>query len=60
MKSARDYLNEEHTKVVRGAFAYARARDMDNYFLFYGRAQGLELAMDIIGVEFTPIHKQLP
>lgn len=48
-------LQRRHTYYVR---AYLKlGAGAEGSLLEYGRAQGLESAMDALGIEFQPIHK---
>lgn len=46
----------QHTQMVRDAMLCQENKEMNNFRLFYGRAQGLELAMQSLGIPFKPIH----
>lgn len=50
-------LYEVEKAAARGAL---QVKDLTNYRLFYGRVQGLERAMSLIGIDFTPISREKP
>lgn len=55
MQTLAQKLRDEHDELVRLAENPLVKKDKQTYWLYYGRAQGLELAMREIGIDFTPI-----
>jgi hypothetical protein len=48
-------LYEAEKAAARGAL---QVKDLSNFRLFYGRVQGLERAMSLVGIEYTPISQE--
>jgi hypothetical protein len=51
-----DRILAQHAQMVRDAVFCLEGKEMDSFRLYYGRAQGLELAMGVLGIDYTPVH----
>lgn len=51
-----DRILAQHAEMVRSAMLCEETKEMDTFRLYYGRAQGLELAMQTLEIEYQPIH----